>query len=450
VSRFLSRKPVVTRVAIIGAGVSGLAAANCLVNAGLDVTVLEARDRIGGRVWTTAPPGVVMPVELGAEFLHGEADEIDAIVAREGLRAVDIAGRRWTSRGGRLALMDDFWERLDRVMRRLDAERVRDRSFADALSGMRSTRSDDRQLALQYVEGFHAADPFAISERALAKGGSPRGDVRERRVGRVLEGYGAVVEAMARPVLDRIRLGVEVRIVRWRRGGVEIQHFDRATGRSSSTRAEAAIVTLPLGVLQRPTGSAGAVAFEPAVPGVERSVARLCMGHVMKVVLQLDEPFWATEAFAKRAGDDRFDTLSFLHSRDVVAFPVWWTSYPVRAPMLVAWRGGPVARELSRMTREAVVAAAIASLATTVGMRERTISRHVASAFVHDWSNDPFARGAYSYAGVDGDTAARALARPVDGTLFFAGEHADREGRNGTVHGAIASGRAAAERLLSA
>lgn len=435
------------RALIIGGGVSGLAAANCLVEAGLDVTVLEARDRVGGRVWTTTAPGLVTPIELGAEFLHGQADEIDSIVEREGLRVVDIAGRRWSSQRGRLRLMDDFWERLDRVMRRLDPERARDRSFADALSGMRSARADDRQLALQYVEGFHAADPFTISERALAEGGSPRGDVRQRRIGRVLEGYGAIVDALAQPVRDHIRLNAEVREIRWRRGRVDVRYADRASGVSSSITADAAIVTLPLGVLQSTPGSLGTVAFEPAVPGLERGASRLCMGHVMKVSLQLDEPFWAGQEFAAHAGDDRFDTLSFLHARDVVAFPVWWTTYPVRAPMLVAWRGGPVARELSRMTRDAVIAAAIESLATSVGMRPRTISRRVASAFVHDWTNDPYARGAYSYVGVEGDNAARTLARPVQGTLFFAGEHADREGRNGTVHGAIASGRAAAERL---
>ena len=438
------------RVMVIGAGVSGLAAAARLVDAGQDVLLLEARDRIGGRVWTMSAPDLAVPVELGAEFLHGQADEINEIAEPAGLRLMDVAGRRWSSRRGRLTLMDDFWERLDRPMRRLNDQRARDRSFADALSAMRGIRSDDRQLALQYVEGFHAADPYSISERSLAEGGSPRRDVRERRIGRVLEGYGAVVEALAHPVRHRIRLNAVVRRIRWRRGVVEVDVVDRETGAASRATAEAAIVTLPLGVLQASGEEAGAVAFDPVVPGIERHASRLCMGHVVKVVLQLDEPFWVGERFARHAGDDRFDTLSFLHSREVVAFPVWWTPYPVRAPMLVGWRGGPVAREIARMTRDAVVAAAIDSLATTVGMTARAISRRVAAGFVHDWTNDPYSRGAYCYVGVDGDSAARALSRPVQRTLFFAGEHADLKGRNGTVHGAIASGRAAAEALLRA
>ena len=436
------------KVAVIGAGVAGLAAASRIVDAGLDVTVLEARDRIGGRVWTRSAPGLVTPIEMGAEFLHGETPEIDEIAFREGARLVDVAGRRWSSRRGRLVLMDDFWERLDRAMRQLKEDRAKDRSFADALAAIHGARSVDRQLAREYVEGFHAADAHLISERSLAEGGSPRGDVRERRIGRVLEGYGAIVDALAIPVRDRIDFDCEVRAVRWRAGSVDVEFQRRRDGTASHITADAAIITLPLGVLQTEQGRPGAVEFEPDVPPLRRNVTRLFMGHVVKVVLQVDEPFWAGKSFAKHAGDERFDTLSFLHSRDAVAFPVWWTPYPVRAPMLVGWRGGPAAAELSGSGQEHIVAAAIDSFATIVGLSARAVSRRVVAAFVHDWTNDPYARGAYSYVGVDGDSAARALAKPVGRTLYFAGEHADREGRNGTVHGAIASGRAAADALL--
>src|SRR5688572_20719177 len=106
-------------IIVVGAGAAGLAAAHRLAGHGVEVTVLEARDRIGGRVWTLRPDALQVPVELGAEFLHGATPEIDAIVDRSRLRVVDVAGRRWLSARGRLRLMDDFWERLDRVMRRL-------------------------------------------------------------------------------------------------------------------------------------------------------------------------------------------------------------------------------------------------------------------------------------------------------------------------------------------
>lgn len=439
-------------VCVIGAGAAGLAAAQRLSERGADVVVIEARDRIGGRVWTLYPESLSVPVELGAEFLHGDTPELNELASNAGLRTVDIAGRRWTGAKGELRVMDDFWERLDGVMRRLSEKREPDRSFADALAHMRSLEASDRRLAVQYVEGFHAADTARISERSLAEGGSPRDDVRERRIGRVAEGYGRLMDALAQSALDRIRLGRIATDVRWRPGGARVSTTDAAGGSGEVIEARAVVVTIPLGVFQTPPGVRGGVRFDPPLRAKQRAAAQLVMGDVVRVALQLDEPFWVTEQFAKRIGDERFDTLSFLHSQTqrAVAFPVWWTQYPVRAPLLVAWRGGPPAKAMASRSRDDVVGAAIASLASLFAMSRRAIERHVVASFTHDWINDPFSRGAYSYAAVGGDTASRTMARPVEGTLFFAGEHADAEGRNGTVHGAMASGWKAADQVLRA
>ena len=435
-------------VIVIGAGAAGLAAACRLNEHGHAVTVLEARDRIGGRIWTLRRRTLAMPVEMGAEFLHGSAPELDEIAVGSGLRMMDVAGRRWLSTRGSLRLMDDFWERLDRVMRRLSEDHDPDRPFDEALSRMRSVRAADRRLALQYVQGFHAADPTLIGERALASGGSPRDDVRERRIGRIAEGYDSVVNALAAPVLDRIRLGVVVTAIRWRKGSVTVEARDHGGDALPPLTARSVIITVPLGVLQASAGTAGAIEFDPPLPAShERALSQLHMGAVVKVALQMDRPFWTEDWFAERVGDERLDTLAFLHSDTNLPFPVWWTTYPVRSPLLVAWRGGPGAYAMSdgTFTRDELFAGAIDSLATLLGMKLRALLRHVVAAFTHDWSADPYARGAYSYVGVAGDDASRHLARPVAGTLFFAGEHADREGRNGTVHGAIASGQRAAD-----
>jgi len=436
-------------VVVVGAGAAGLAAARRLREGGLDVRVLEARDRIGGRVWTVRPEGLAVPVELGAEFLHGETPDIVKILREEQLRAVDIAGRRWISRRGRLSLADEFWEQLDRVMARLDASRKRDRSFADALKGMRGVSATQRKIAVQYVEGFHAADTRVVSERALADGGSPRGDVRERRIGRVVEGYDRVIAALAAPVQDAIRLGAVVSRIRWARGRVEVEWSDHGDARTDEVVARAVVIAVPLGVLAAPRDAVGRIEVEPALPREIAAVEQLAMGGVMKIALQLDEPFWANEQFAKHAGDERLDTMAFLHGMDpTLPFPVWWTSYPIRAPLLVAWRGGPGSYALAAKSREEAIGEATRSLASIVRMTRRSIEKRVVAAFMHDWIGDPFARGAYSYVGIGGDDAAATLARPVQGTVYFAGEHADQEGRTGTVHGAIGSGLAAADRVL--
>ena len=190
-------------------------------------------------------------------------------------------------------------------------------------------------------------------------------------------------------------------------------------------------------------GAAGLAAASRLVKN-EVDVTVLEMGNVTKVMLQMDEPFWIDRAFSKRVADERFDTWSFLHGSDDVPFPVWWTTYPVRSPLLVGWRGGPGALALAGLSRDEVVSAGVASIASLLRVSKRTVERHLVAGYTHDWITDPFSRGTYSFVRVGGSGASKRLAKPILDTLFFAGEHADAEERNGTVHGAIASGYAAA------
>jgi monoamine oxidase len=134
-------------VVVIGAGAAGLAAAHALVEAGIDVVVLEARERIGGRVFTKRDPAVPVPIEPGAEFIHGSAPEVRQIAGAAGLACVDISGRRWQTVGGRLAPADDFWERIERVMRQLDAKRSPDRSFENFLNRRRRGTSPSKRAS---------------------------------------------------------------------------------------------------------------------------------------------------------------------------------------------------------------------------------------------------------------------------------------------------------------
>ncbi len=432
-------------VVVIGAGVAGLAAARELQARGLDVVVLEARERIGGRVFTRRDRGTPVPIELGAEFIHGSAPELEEIIREASLASVDIGGRRWQVTGEHFRPADDFWERLDRVIRRLNEKRTPDRSFRQFLDSKPGGRklALDRRLALQFVESFHAADPDRVSERALADGGSPEGDVRERRIGRVLEGYDRVAEWISSPLGDRVRLSAVVTRVRWAPGNVSVEsrHPD---GRSRpALDATAAVIAVPLGVLQAAAGDPGTIEFDPELRAKRPILAQLAMGSVVRITLRLSERVWAADWFAKQTRTEALDTLSFLHTSDE-QFPIWWTAYPLRVPVMVGWHGGPGARELSQLAPEQIEDAAIAALSRQLGIAPRRMRGLVEAAWLHDWEHDPLSRGAYSYQTVGGVDAPAALARPLRGTLFFAGEATDVEGRTGTVHGAIATGRRAA------
>lgn len=434
-------------VIIIGAGAAGLAAANILIENGLDVLVFEARERVGGRIETVLAPETGMPIEIGAEFLHGAATACRELAERYGLRTIDVSGQRFehTTRGLRVAR--DFSARLDRVLGRLDAHRSPDRSFAQAMRANRGSISTaDRSLATRFVEGFDAADATLVSERWLAVAGWPGRDVRESRVGRMLDGYGALVHALARPLGARIRLGAVAANVRWRRGHVEVA-CAAVRGRRRAWSARAVVVTVPLGVMQAPPGERGAIRFDPPAPALGRSLALGLMGPVHRLTLRFAEPFWLEPAFARRLDAPPLERLTFLQSRRPLAFRVWWTSYPVYAPILVAWCGGSRAALLSRHSAREREQLAIDSLATMFRMTPAKLASRLVRSYHHDWVADPFSRGAYSYARVGGARMSERLAQPVEHTIWYAGEAAHTIASTGTVHGAIASGQRAAREI---
>ena len=141
--------------------------------------------------------------------------------------------------------------------------------------------------------------------------------------------------------------------------------------------------------------------------------------------------------------------MSFLFSQDEW-FPTWWTTLPRKSPLLTGWAAGARAQKLAGQANDFIVEQALAALTRLLKVGRTELQSLLASAHTHDWESDPWSRGAYSYVTVGGDGAEAALAAPLEGTLFFAGEAADFSGHNGTVHGAIASGRRAAQGVLSA
>ncbi|MDQ3949608.1 MAG: FAD-dependent oxidoreductase [Gemmatimonadota bacterium] len=438
---------------MIGAGAAGLSAARELAAARLSVEVVEARERIGGRVLTVRDPSMSVPIELGAEFVHGGAPQTERVAREAGLTICDINGDRFESTADGLRPLDDFWEQLDRVMRRLNAKRRPDRSFGEFLAERPGGRSLARQrrLASQWVRGFHAADPSRVSEQALADGGSPGDDETEQRQARVLEGYDGIPVHLARGLAREVRLRTVVTSVGWAAGEVELTlRRDGGGPPLPALHARAVVIAVPLGVLQAPPGAEEAITFVPSLPTYKReALSCLAEGHVVRVGVVLDEPVWITKPPRSIAHSGTLGRLAFIHPGDE-DMPVCWTAYPTDAPLLVAWYGGPDAHSLSRLPQREIEERTVKALARRLHIAPRRLEPHVRACHMHNWSADPFSRGAYSYVVVGGAGAATKLARSVAGTLFFAGEAFDAEGRNGTVEGAIASGRHAASQVIRA
>jgi monoamine oxidase len=237
-----------------------------------------------------------------------------------------------------------------------------------------------------------------------------------------------------------IRLNAVVRAVRWRRG-----HVEAADERGRRFTARRAIVTLPVPLLQARDDTRGAIRFEPEIDGTRRAASMLAAGPVVKVILRFREPFWERRPSTQPDGSLR--DASFLHWRDG-AFPTWWTTLPLRTPVLTGWAGGPKADALTGRGEGWILDAALRTLASIFGMSYRQVASRLDAAHACDWQSDPLSRGAYSYVRVGGGSARKQLARPVEQPLFFAGEATDTAGEAGTVAGALASGRRAAREVL--
>lgn len=447
-----SRSP--RSVVIIGAGAAGLAAARHLASRGIRIQVLEARDRVGGRIVTERAPGFVDPMELGAEFIHGAAPETYELLESAGLRSVDIDGRRYELRGRRLHRADDFWQQLHEVTRLLPAA-LRSVGSDHAFSAFLDRKPGGRRAAharhtlRRFAEGFLGADPARLSAESMSGDDDPTGDPEAQRMGRVVDGYDRLADAMASSVADAIRLSTVVTRITWRRGLVEIESRSAAGRRRPIVMASHALLTVPLGVLKSGAGAAGHIDVTPPLTMKAEALAGMEMGTVVRVVLRFKSRFWTADSVARRAGGTSLDALSFVQANDET-FPVWWTHYPSRSPVIVGWRGGPGARDLDRLADEEIVDEAMESLGRIFGVSRRRLGALLEGAWLHRWDTDPFSRGAYSYQLVGGARAPEVLARPVRGTLFFAGEATAPDGRIGTVDGAIASGLRAAKQIFRA
>lgn len=430
-------------VLVVGAGAAGLTVMRELAHAGLKTLCLEARDRIGGRILTVYDPLSPIPIELGPEFIHGRPEEIWEIARSAPLAVYSCFERAIHLRAGQPQGGEDAWLLAHDVLEdmRKTAEHGPDQTFADFLE--QSAHSEQaKQLATSYVEGFNAARKEIIGISSLALDAAAADAIDGDASFRILNGYHAVARYIAagieNPALN-LRLQTVVNRIEWRAGLVTAYFQTGPAKRAETVTAKKVVITVPLGVLQAGVDNAGAIRFDPEPADTLSAAQQLSVGSVMRVVLRFRKAFWED---GERLGD-----FGFLLS-DEKFFPTWWTPLPIRAPILTGWSAGPHADRLIGRSQDDIVMVALRDLARILDTNLEIISGLVEKANFHDWSADPFARGAYSYVPVNALPARNILARPIADTLFFAGEATELNGHSATVHGAMASGKRAVQQLL--
>jgi len=430
-------------VIVVGAGAAGLIAAGDLLAAGRSVTLLEARDRVGGRIWTRREPGLAVPLELGAEFIHGHAPVTEALLERSGTAIIEAGDSHFGLQHGELKPSDGLFQPIRAAMQSSTALEREDMSLDAFLDQHLSSvlTPEQRSYARMLAEGFDAADTSRVSARSIAEEWTG-GTIGNSPQSRPQQGYESLLTAlMARLSGERLQLQLQspIHSLRWSRGSVEA--CGEFCGERFTVRAARAVIALPLGVLQQPATGAGAVSFSPALEMKRTAFTGLVSGPVIKLQLLLTSAFWET------VQGERYREAAFFHAPEAEV-PTFWTPSPARAPLLVAWAGGPRAQRLAAgADPSGIVRKALSSLKQLFGGID--IQAQLRAWYYHDWQQDPLARGAYSYVTVGADDARATLARPLEDTLFFAGEATDVE-EGGTVAGALRSGRRAAEEVLAA
>lgn len=415
-------------VIVVGAGMSGLAAARTLVDDGYNVVVLEARERVGGRIWTDRSLGVAL--DLGGSWIHGvSGNPITELVERFDIETSEtdygngIAflpnGTEMDEEGG-----EELFAELTEAASVIAENEEEDISAAEALdraiSELDEELSADEMQIINYgrivveVENGAALDELSAwwLEADEAFGGE---DVL------FPGGYDQVPLGLA-DGLD-IRLGQVVTMIRHAADGVEV-----TTAAGDTFAGSAAVVTLPLAVLQ-----AGSVTFEPELPATHAdAISRLGMGVLNKVALQFEEVFWPDNewiGFVPESGRSFTEFLNLAHHTG--------------EPVLVALTGGPFARTFDDRTDEDVIGEAMRVIRTAFPDAPDPVNGRVTR-----WVADPFAGGSYSHVPVGASLADyEALSEPVTDRLVLAGEHTIAE-FPATVHGAFLSGVRAADQIM--
>jgi monoamine oxidase len=431
-------------VVVIGAGAAGLNAGRLLAQAGKRVVVLEARDRIGGRIFTCGESSKdssrSLPIELGAEFVHGLPEATWSLLRQAALPTYELSGASFWYSGDRLIAGNEQLGDAESVLGKMAATvlqpHFKDLSFADYMKDV-SVDALSAQAARNYVEGFNAADQRRISVVSLAQQQLAEDAISADRLFRLPAGYDALPKCLAQQLLragGELQLKAQASKIIWTRGDVAVQVGHGEDAREF--RAARAVITVPLSILQ-----AERIEFVPRPAEALRQANRLAMGPVMRMVFVFERKLWD-------------ETLSFLIAPTELP-SAWWSPVPHEAPVLAAWAGGPKAETLLRLVTPEGDAGALrdrclSSLAKILGLPLDEIKSRLSSWHFHNWQTDPFALGAYSYVPAGALDAPEQLQRPVEDTLYFAGEHTDTTSNWGTVHAALATGESAAAKILSA
>jgi monoamine oxidase len=428
-------------ILIIGAGATGLMAGYQLAKKGKKITLLEARNRTGGRIHTIENESFFKRAELGAEFIHGDLPVTINILQEAGIAYSPAGGTMVRYKDSQFIEDEQFVEDWDVLMKKLNKLET-DTNLAAFLDEhfAEDKYKKLRESVTRFVSGYDTADPELVSVFALREEWQNEDEGAQHRVD---TGYCDMIRYLVDQIKahkGRIYLNSVVSDIDWKPGNVKV-----ITESGMIYSAEKLLVAMPLGVLQAEKGEKGAVAFHPAIKDRAEAIKAMGFGAIIKFLLEFDEVFWENEAITHLAGKS-LKGIGFLFSEE--AIPTWWTQAPKRSALLTGWLGGLPAAERKDMDTEALLQLALDSLSTVFSINADELKTKLIAWNVSNWTGEPFTRGSYSYDTVEAPKARKLLNEPVEDTLYFAGEYLYDGPAMGTVEAALTSGVDVAEKML--
>ena len=417
---------------VIGAGIAGLTAARDLVRAGLDIVIVEARNRTGGRVHTLHEPAE-HGLEIGAQMIHGSRASTWELIHEFGIATRSIGNwSRWilqadgTFQQPGVGLEDATYSRLTEAFHAHRGEDIPYGAFLDRID----LTEAERVIANESALGF-SAEPDEIGLRSAMEDNAAWEIYIDDNF-HVIGGYDAVPNGLAAHLGDRIRLESVVEGIELGQDGVKISY--QREGRADTLLARRAVITLPIGVLQ-----SGRPAFEPDLPvWKRRSIDALGMGRVVVLPLLFRDWFWRGRQPGLTSWRAHGGRVSF------------WDPHPpgTGMPVLQTWISGRRAQEVSDLGPQGGVDRVLAWIEEAFpgsGARDR-----LEWWGIGDWVRDPYSLGSYSFTRPGGYRGRAVLGTPIQERLYFAGEATAPAPHYQTVHGAYSSGRRAAREILAA